>query len=90
MAGMMGIEIRTAEYRPCYVDGKKALFHRWENRVEVVEPSIMVGGHPGGQIKRTCAIVEYEDGRIESVYPTKVRFVPGKMNDYSFGEESKE
>ena len=89
MAGL-SMTVKTAEYRPCYVDGKKALFHRWEDRAEVVEPSIMVGGHPGGQLKWTCAIVEYEDGTIETVYPTKVRFIPGKMDEYDFGEGMKE
>lgn len=31
MADLGHIEVRTTEYRPCYVDGKKALFHRWED-----------------------------------------------------------
>lgn len=26
------IELRTTEYRPCYVGGNKALFHRWEDK----------------------------------------------------------
>lgn len=33
MAGLNGtITISTGEYRPCIVDGSKALFHRWVNK----------------------------------------------------------
>lgn len=30
------ITITTAEYRPCYVDGKKALFHRWIDKEQPI------------------------------------------------------
>ena len=34
---MLGeITIKTTEYRPCYVDGKKALFHRWEEKENLI------------------------------------------------------
>lgn len=33
MAALDGtITMTTSEYRPCYVDGIKALFHRWEEK----------------------------------------------------------
>ena len=85
MANMGEITVRTSEYRPCFVDGKKALFHRWLEYAMVIEPSPMVGGHRGGEIKYTLAIVEYEDGTLDQVNPSRVRFVPGIMNDYDFG-----
>lgn len=45
--------------RPCIVQNKyKALFHRWEDRADVIDPSMSIGGAPGGQITRTLAIVE--------------------------------
>ena len=56
------------------VDGEKALFHRWENHAMVIEPSPMVGGHPGGQISQTYAIVEMESGQVREVKPSKVTF----------------
>ena len=80
MAALSGeITIKTAEYRPCYVDGEKALFHRW---AEISEPPSW------GQSKtvRTVAIVEYESGIVFEVAPTAVRFVAGIMNDYCFDE----
>lgn len=37
MAAMDGtITMTTAEYRPCYVNEKKALFHRWIDKDEVL------------------------------------------------------
>ena len=54
--------------RPCMArsDGKpaRALFHRFVDVAEVVRPSIMIGGHTGGQLSNTYALVEFEDGRL--------------------------
>lgn len=61
--------------RPCLVDGKRALWHEWTTRQEIVPPSIMAGGHGGGQISATFALVEYEDGTVAEVYPSCVRFL---------------
>lgn len=66
--------ISTADYRPCVIDGVKALFHRWEEVSEIVYPSLMKGGHPGGEMKGTLAIVEMEDGSVRRVAPDAVRF----------------
>lgn len=33
---MFTIEIQNAMYRPCFVDGRKALFHRWEEKQQVI------------------------------------------------------
>ncbi len=65
---------KSPKLRPCMVDGEKALFHRWEDYATVIEPSPMVGGHPGGQLRETFAIVEMESGQVLEVKPTKVKF----------------
>lgn len=65
---------KSPKLRPCMVDGEKALFHRWEDYATVLEPSPMVGGHPGGQLRETFAIVEMESGQVMEVKPTKVKF----------------
>lgn len=65
---------KSPKLRPCVVDGEKALFHRWEDYATVIEPSPMVGGHPGGQLRETFAIVEMESGKVMEVKPTKVKF----------------
>ena len=76
--------------RPCVVNGKKALFHCWGHKAYVVDASPMRGGHPGGQIAATVAIVEYEDGTVHEAYPHEVRFVPGIFKDYDWTEPVKE
>lgn len=64
----------------------KALFHRWDYRSELYGASPMIGGHPGGQVSGTFAIVEYEDGTIHEVGPTQIRFVDNAMSEYVFPE----
>ena len=64
----------------------KALFHCWGYRSELVAESPYYGGHPAGQISATFAIVEYEDGTIHEVEPTKIRFLGNAMSEYAFPE----
>lgn len=66
--------ISTPDCRPCVVDGMEALFHRWEDYSEIVSPSPWKGGHPGGSMRCTFAIVEMADGSIRRVEPPDVRF----------------
>ncbi len=75
------------EYRICKVEGKNALFHRWNEHCEVVEPSPMIGGTPGGQIKYITGIVEFEDGSIREVYPEAITFKDNKLNKFAYIEE---
>lgn len=60
--------------RPCEVKDKKAYFHRWVDKSEIITPSMMVGGHEGGVLRATFAIIEFEDGRVEECYPHEVVF----------------
>ena len=71
----------------CYI---KALFHCWSHRSEVVGESYLRGGHPGGQVSGTFAIVEYEDGTVHEVELQNIRFVDNAMAEYPFSETSKE
>lgn len=50
-------------------------FHRWEDVSKIIPPSNIIGGHEGGELKQTLAIVELEDGTVKEVYPTQIRFV---------------
>lgn len=59
------------ELRPCYVDGKKALFHKW----------ITINN---GFTENTQAIVECENGTVETVDPTRIKFADNKLNEYAF------
>lgn len=91
MAGINGkITIFNSEYRPCIVKGRKALFHRWEEKAE-----LHIGGRavrtidvdvPSGYLKSTLAIIEYEDGNVTECYPYEVRFCDNKFAEYAFPE----
>lgn len=69
---------REATFRPCLANGKKAFFHKWIDVSSVVPPSPMVGGAPGGTVKQTYALVEYEDGTINRCYPEEIKFLDRK------------
>lgn len=71
--------------RPCEVDGRPALFHRW---VEDFMDLVQLNAHtsPEDQVRlvdrlrdrrvyQTLALVEYRDGTIDKVDPLLVRFV---------------
>ena len=60
--------------RICTVNGIKALFHRWEDKSRVIDASPLPNGHRGGTVRYTNGIVEYEDGRVESVPSHRVVF----------------
>lgn len=84
MTGFGGkITVTNSEYRPCLVNGKNALFHRWEDASRLVPPSPAVGGHPGGRVSGVLAIVEFEDGTVDEVPPSAVKFLD---SDWLFRE----
>lgn len=64
----------TRELRPCLAAGEKGYFHLWEQWAGVIAPSIMVGGHNGGQIGGVRAIVELADGSIHHYTPGEIKF----------------
>lgn len=69
-------------YRPCFVNGEKALFHRWSDYSQVVAESLLKGGHPAGVVKATVGIVEFEDGTVKKVDPSMIKFVESKVKEY--------
>lgn len=89
MAALSDITIKH-EVRPCIARGKKALFHRWSDRSEIIEPALMRGGHSGGVMKWTSAIVEFEDGQVGEVLPRDIKFLDPPHRDYKFTEREDE
>lgn len=80
--------VEDYEPRPCWVYGKrKALFHRWANSARAQLPR---GQEPGEnvryyQYRATQAIVEYEDGTVDRVWPQDIQFADGgKFMDYEW------
>lgn len=85
MANTTSVFQIEAQLRPCLVHQPKergmitdpvpALWHCWTNEAEVVAPSIMRGGHNGGQLAHTFALVEFADGTVGKVHPERVKFL---------------
>lgn len=75
--------------RPCIVDDRKGLFRGWYYYAELVEPSIRVGGHMGGQLATTLGMVEFENGEIQLISPTSIKFIGSRrlMQEYCFEED---
>lgn len=82
------------EVRPCLVGKKnlKALWHKWVDKSEIVPPSLLRGGHGGGVVKDTFALVEYENGLVRLVQATDVYFLDSaqKFNEYYYPEPTEE
>lgn len=64
------------ELRPCLVNGKKALFHIWEQRQETLLS--------GAEIKTVFGIIEDEKGQVVRVNPTSIQFLDNKIREYCF------
>lgn len=94
----------NSQYRPCLVkrdcdkwskkrkEVVKALFHCWVHKSEVVPPSLMMRGHSGGIVSEVLGLVENEDGTIDQVYPSRIKFLDtqGLMSEICFEEEKGE
>ncbi len=63
------------ERRLCVVGGKHGYFHCWEQLMEPMRPSMLVGGAPGGQLSEIYGIVETGDGRVGRYKIQDIRFV---------------
>lgn len=81
---------QESEYRPCYVRGRKALFHRWVNTARPVLPR---DADPDDktrffQYRITQALVEYEDGTVDRVWPQDIRFADrNRFKDYAWDDD---
>ena len=82
IAAIKGIALPSVEieYRPCYVNGRKALFHRWVN---TANPALPRNTDPNNekakffQHRSTTGLVEYADGTLARVWPQEIRFADG-------------
>lgn len=91
---LLPVDLRTVELRPCIVGGRRAIFHRWVNSAHPVPPRGMEINEKTRyfQFRRTEALVEFEDGTVDRVYPTEIKFVDGgafALFDWSGAEGGK-
>ncbi len=67
MAIMPHVITLKHDLRPCLVDGRfKAMWHTWAQRSYL--------GH-NGEMAVTVAVVEYENGGVDYVLPTRLQFL---------------
>lgn len=70
------------ESRPIYYKGRKAVFHKWSQYSNIIPPSPMIGGHGGGVVSGTRAIIETANGVVLEVQPTEIQFAdPGYISE---------
>lgn len=62
------------ETRLCTVNGEYGYFHCWEHYSTVIDPSPLMGGHPGGTISYINGIVEFPDGSVRRVPLERIKF----------------
>lgn len=82
--------VRENEYRPCWVYGKKALFHRWANDARPTLPGNQQPTENARfyQFRSSKAIVEFEDGTVARVWPNEVKFDDtGFFDQFKWGSE---
>lgn len=53
--------------------GKKIKLHGIFQYATVLEPSLSMGGHNGGQVSYPIAVIEHENGDIEHVQPHQIK-----------------
>ena len=66
----------TMERRLCIVEGRAGYFLGFEQYSDVIEPSLLKCGHPGGQYARTYGVVECPTDDRESIYTRIERVSP--------------
>ena len=69
------ITMSTCEGRPCWVRGRRAIFHRWTDSARPVKP-VSYDQETDDRMQKWSVhgLVEYEDGRVEREWPNNIRF----------------
>ena len=69
------ITMSTCEGRPCWVGGRRAIFHRWTDSARPVKPANNDQDTDERMQKWSVhGLVEYEDGTVEREWPSRIRF----------------
>lgn len=75
MASLSDITVKP-ELRPCLVNGKPALFHKWVHYTDY--------NLAGKEISKPAGLVEIENGQVINANPTSIRFIDNKLQEYCF------
>lgn len=91
---MSGIKMTiTPQLRPCIIyrsahgevgEHLEALFHMWEQSYQVIAPSMLTGGHAGGQLGEMFGLCELRDGNMIRVRLEHIQFLDSPHREYDF------
>ena len=82
MAAFKDITVTNNEYRACFVKGRKALFHRWYENLNLKNE--ILNEKVGSHIRFFYGVIEYENGEVDVVAPNEIRFCDRKKEEYEF------
>lgn len=73
------ITLSTCEGRPCWVRGRRAIFHRWTDSARPVKP-VSNDQDTDERLQKWSVhgLVEYEDGHMEREWPNSIRFADSR------------
>ena len=73
------ITMSTCEGRPCWVKGRRAIFHRWTDSARPVKP-VNNDQDTDERLQKWSVhgIVEYDDGTVEREWPSAIRFADSR------------
>lgn len=86
----MAIKNQEIEYRPCFVNGKKAIFHRWVNTANPALPRGVTAESDKArffQHRSTHGLVEFPDGAVVRVWPQEIRFADSDRFEWLEGSK---
>lgn len=85
------IKITTCEGRPCWVNGRRAIFHRWTDSARVVKnPGRKEDTETNFQKYSVHGLVEYEDGTMERHWPNVIQFADSDEHFQKFAWDAME
>lgn len=91
MAAFSDIKFTTIEGRPCWVDGRRAIFHRWSDSARPVKGTAEDPAWEGSYQKWSVhAIVEYEDGTVERHWPNQIHLADSAQQFAAFDWDTME
>ena len=79
------------DFRPCMVNGRRAIFHRWADSARPVAPRGVEENETAQryQLHSVFGIVEYEDGTVDRVWPYEIQFIDhSEFDAYAWPEEN--
>lgn len=72
---MYGVKPSKNKLRLCLVNDQLCYFHGWVVKNDIIAPSPMIGGHPGGVVSAAYGIIEFPDGKVdEFIRPGAIKF----------------